>query len=453
MRNEFSKVVGHGKFISSRASVCVFWLLLGASCQSNGAWLSICNDLPLSVLNSRGEGYLAHVFDAKEQVTLLRLTENHPENPACETRELPVDAEVIDWAGFAKPAIDKAKRIVLQGREQNGRFSVSETDFTDGVEAAQETHIDMAKPLGKSRSGALLRASWFWSPTAWLDVPQRIFDVQAKLGLKRIYITVPVVEGKVRQAEALRQFLQTAHQRGLQVWAVLGDPQAVLAQERTNFLALVESYQAFNTEGEQRLDGLQLDIEPYLLPGFQLNSSVWLQKQAETVNTVHQLAPSLVLDIVLPFWFEPLRGDGAAMLAAVESSIASVTVMNYRTDPEQIREFAEKFLAWGERRHKAVYIALESLAMPEEERRVYAKAEHGELWRVDFKAAPVLLLLRQARDLPGARPYRFVYSRKVDGSNTSFFRQPEELTNLLPILENRFAAWGSFAGMALHGQE
>ena len=311
------------------------------------------------------------------------------------------------------------------------------------------------RPAGKARRFSPLRASWFWSPASWLDTPQRIFDSQTSLALKRIYITVPVSEGRVQHAEQLRQFLQIAHQRGLQVWAVLGDPHAVLEQERPHFLGLASAYQVFNAaSAQQRLDGLQLDIEPYLLPGYQLNPAVWLQKQAKTVNAVHQTAPSLALDMVLPFWFEPLRSEGAALLADVEASIVSITVMNYRTDPEQIREFAEKFLGWGELRQKAVYIALESLAMTEEDLRVYRQAESGELWRFDFKAAPVLLLLQQqAQDLPGEKAYRFSYSRKIDGSGTSFFRQPNALMVLLPTLEKQFGAWSSFAGIALHGYE
>jgi len=161
----------------------------------------------------------------------------------------------------------------------------------------------------------------------------------------------------------------------------------------------------------------------------------------------------LAIDMVLPFWFEPLNGSGSELLATVEESIVSITVMNYRTDPEQISAFAEKFLAWGVQRHKAVYIALESLSMPVEEQRTYTQAISGELWRIDFKAASVLLLLQQAETLPGEMGYRFSHSRKIDGSNTSFFRHSDALMSLLPSLENQFSSWTSFAGLALHGHD
>jgi hypothetical protein len=443
------------KMIGSRSSLCFFWILLGVSCQTNGAWLSICADLPPSVLNNRDEGYFAHVLDAKEKVTILQITATQPRNSGCEARELPVSADKVAWADFAKPSIGKAKQIALQGREINGHFTVSEIIANGDSEAVTATLAGKPRPVGIARSFSPLRASWFWSPDSWLNKSQRIFDSQTTLGLKRIYITVPVSGGLVQHTEQLREFLHIAHQRGLQVWAVLGDPRAVLDKERQYFLSLAGAYQVFNADGgQQRLDGLQLDIEPYLLPGYQLNPAIWLQKQAKTVNAVHQTAPSLALDMALPFWLEPLQGNGAALLADVEANIASITVMNYRTDPEQIREFAEKFLAWGELRQKAVYIALESLAMPEEDLRAYRQAENGELWRFDFKAAPVLLLFQeQVQNLPGGNAYRFSHSRKIDGSGTSFFRQPGELMRLLPTLETQFSSWSSFAGIALHGQE
>ncbi|MEI6067092.1 MAG: hypothetical protein WCP96_07125 [Methylococcaceae bacterium] len=454
-------VINKFKSISCRKGLYSFLMLLGISCQSNAAWLSMCPDLPLSVLNNRDEGYFSHFLNAQEKIIILRITATKPENPGCETKELPVGADKVSWAGFAKPAINKARQIALQGRELNGHFAVSEIIVPDASDAALATLVDKPKPVyrplltAKARRFLPLRAGWFWSPDSWLIRPQKIFDSQTTLGLKRIYMTVPVSKGQVQHREQLRKFLQIAHQHGLQVWAVLGDPEAVLEREKQSFLALVHAYQVFNTDGgQQKLDGLQLDIEPYLLPGYQLNPAIWLQAEAKTVNAAHQIAPSLLLDMVLPFWFEPLQGDAAKLLADVEASIGSITVMNYRTDPEQIREFAEKFLAWGELRQKPVYIALESLPIQEEDLHAYREADSGELWQFDFKTSPVLVLLReQVQQLPGGKAYRLSHSRKIDGSGTSFFRQPGELMKLLPTLETQFGAWSSFAGIALHGQE
>jgi|GEM_PF-1335617 len=450
----FSQANRH-KSVGMRIVISLFFVLLSVSCQTNSAWLSMCNDLPLSALNNRGEGYLSHVLSVEEKVSILKLVTAQPDNLGCEAIELAVDAEQVVWGGFVDSATGKAKQIALQGRELNGRFTVSEIISNDTSEAAPIMPKNKPRLATGVPHSSSLRASWFWSPASWMVAPKQIFDAQNNLALTRIYITVPVSNRQVQNHQQLRQFLQAAHEHGLQVWVVIGDPYAVLDNGKEHFLELVEAYQGFNTaNSQQQLDGLQLDIEPYLLPGYQLNPAIWLQKQAKIVNVIHQIAPKMSLDLVLPFWFEPAHGDSADLLANVEASIVSITVMNYRTNSEQIIEFAEKFLAWGELRKKAVFIALESLGLPEEDRRVYRQAESGELWHFSFKTAPVLLLLQQqTQDLPGGKAYRFLYSRKIDGSSTSFFRQPGELTRLLPSLESHFSAWSSFAGIALHGQE
>lgn len=441
--------------MKARVGFCVISVLVGVSCQSNGAWLSMCNDVAISSVDKNDTKYLAHILTYEEKSTVLQLDASRPETSACESLELPVTHEDVRWAGFVKATAANEQQIALQGRELDGHFGVSEIITPETPVKTTMATVIKPRPLSSKSLFPITRASWFWSPAAWLESPQRIFAAQNNLALTRIYITVPVNEGHVQHPEQLSQFIQTAHQRKLQVWAVLGDPNAVLDQERMHFATLAGAYQRFNTtHGPQKIDGLQLDIEPYLLPGYSLNPLLWLQKQAKTILLTHQTAPSLAIDMVLPFWFDPLHADGATLLSEVDTSIASITVMNYRTDPDQITELAEKFLEWGERREKAVYIALESLAMPEEDRHVYKQADSGELWRFDFRGVPVLLLFKQPmQNLPGEKAFRLLYSRKIDGSNTSFFRQPDELTKLLPILEKQFVGWSSFAGLSLHGFE
>lgn len=458
--NFLSKKINKYKPIAFLGRGCLFWLFVTISCQSNAAWLSVCSDLPLSIIEDHEEGYFAHVIDANEKAIVIKITALQPVNSGCETKALPVNADKVSWAGFDKPVTTKVKQIALQGRELNNHFSVSEMIISEESVVNPLASLDPSPSNYKSLStnkihnNLPLRASWFWSPDIWLKHTTQIFDRQSAFGLNRIYVTLPVSQGKVQYEEQLRLFLQTAHQHGLQVWAVLGDPRAILEDEQQKFLSLAGAYQVYNSNNlQQKIDGLQLDIEPYLLPGYQLNPTIWLQKQAKTVKAVHQTAPSLALDMVVPFWFEPLQGAGAEMLTEVEASITSITVMNYRTDPNQIQAFAEKFLAWGELRQKQVYIALESLTMIEEELRTYTQADRGELWRFDFKVAQILVLLQQTEILPGGQAYRFSHSRKVDGSETSFFKQPGELIKLLAILEAQFGAWSSFAGLVLHGQE
>ena len=430
-------------------------LLNSNASQSAESWLSICSDAPASVLENANNSVLAQLENTAETLTVLQITPNRLERAACESQKLPFSRDAVLWGRFVNRDTPLAPKIALQIQEKKERFTVTEVIPLELPQRAPAAVLPQTfKPKHPVNRVPPLRSAWFWSAAAWLETPQIIFKKQAALKLNRIYITVPTSEGVVKNAAQLRQFLHAAHAQGLQVWSVMGDARAVLEQEKTRTLSLVSAYQAFNSEknATQRLDGLQLDIEPYLLPSYQTNPAMLLQKQAQIINAIHRVTPSLALDVVLPFWFDPARPDEAQLLNAIEPAIASLTIMDYRTDPEQIRTFAEKFLAWGETKKKLIAIALESSPLPEETRRVYREANKGELWSLPLKSGSVLLLLKQETTaLPSVKTYCFSHAQKIDGSNTSFFQKTAELAKILPPLEKDFSVWSSFAGIAFHG--
>lgn len=287
-----------------------------------------------------------------------------------------------------------------------------------------------------------------------METPERIFDAKSKFGINRIYISVPIINRQVSHPKELRQFLQHAHAQALQVWVVLGDPRGVLNEGVDRFLSASAAYSAFNDDAlpAERLDGLQLDIETYLLPGYWQDPAAWLSKYAHVVTTIHKSAPELQLDIVLPFWFDPETSLVASMLDDVGDSINRITVMDYRTDPRQIRCIATQFLAWGERNGKSIDIALETLPIEQEDRRHYRQAESGELWRLHLGGGTVLLLLSNSHQPnSGITSYRYTNTKQIDGTDISFFRKKDSFKGLLSPLETELSAWPSFSGLAIHG--
>ena len=162
--------------------------------------------------------------------------------------------------------------------------------------------------------------------------------------------------------------------------------------------------------------------------------------------------PNLPIDIVLPFWFDPETPLIGSMLSNIVDSIDRITVMDYRTDPKQIKRKASPFFDWGSRNNKAIDIALETLPMPQEERRSYQQAEAGELWRIQLADKTIVLLLKNARASDaGVISYRATHARWVDGTDISFYKNKEKLWALLPLLQSDFSAWPSFSGLAIHG--
>ena len=428
--------------------------LLAAPCQAD--WLSVCDHQPQDVLTQPAAGYRTHAWDVQGRVTLLQVTPEPPALANCQLHELKGDVGAVSWASLIPPMGADTTRLILQGDEQNGRFAVSEVILPQ-AEAPAPRVVTPSLPVSSEAKHAetlpRTRAAWFWSPARWLEAPEKIFASQQENGLRRIYITVPVEQGAVRHPDELAAFIRQAHLRDLAVWAVFGDATSVLPEGRESSAQMASAYAAFNRQSEARLDGLQLDIEPYLLPGYRLDPSGWQVRYLDAVRYIHAAAPQLALDLALPFWWGAEAGGGQAFLAGLAGTVDSLTVMDYRTNAAEIIRFAEPFLEWGQRHRKKVFVALEALHIPDEGRRHFQSASSGELWHFVLAGREVLLLLDKPARLAQGRGFRFTHSSRFAGSSVSFYGRTPELMALLPSLEGHFKKWTSFAGMALHGLE
>ena len=295
------------------------------------------------------------------------------------------------------------------------------------------------------------RALWAWRPAQWLEAPARLLAMLEKSRADTVYLTVPVREGAVQDPAALRDFIATAGKRGIKVWAVTGDPRSVLPQQRPAQVALARAYAHYNQSAPQaaRLAGLQLDNEPYLVPGYHLDVERWLTAYVETVREV-RAAGELPLEIAVPFWWAEQAYRDGKLLDALAPHVDSAAVMNYRTDPARIRQSAEPFLAWGARHGRSVRIALEAGPIDDEVVRHYRPAPSGELWLLDLAGLPALVLLDGAAPPPAGRAFAYSHETRAPASAITFRGKAGSLVPLVEQLEQEWRAWQAFRGIALH---
>ena len=301
------------------------------------------------------------------------------------------------------------------------------------------------------------RALWIWQPQYWRQQEAQLLELLAAQGADTVYISVPLQGDppEVEQAEALQRFIAAAGRRGLKVWAVAGDPRAVLPDERRKFVALAAALADYNRKAPpaSQLAGLQLDIEPYLNPGYAHDPEGWLTAYVETLALIKPRV-MMPLDVALPFWWGRQRLRDGLFLDALKPLVDVVTVMNYRTDPQQLMAFAEPFLSWGTANGKPIRIGLESGPIPDESLHAYRRASAGDLWLVNIgRQHAVLLMLDAARANPAGISYGHSHTINRGGDQVTFQRNPEALRKLLPQLEDLWRAWPSFAGVALHGMD
>lgn len=297
------------------------------------------------------------------------------------------------------------------------------------------------------------RAAWVWQAADWREHGPGLLDWAAAHAVRDLFITVPFRNEAVREPGALAAFIRAAGRRGIRVLSVDGDPHMVLPDHQAALARMVRAYAAYNAgvEPAARLAGLQFDVEPYLLPEYGAGKADWDARYLAMARTLRTAAGSLHLELVVPFWW-----DGkTALLDGLAPLVDALAVMDYRTDPAQLMEFAVPFLDWGARHRKQVRIALEAGEIAPETQRRYVRADAGEagpLLRLRADGQQVLVLLRDPVAAGEAgEVFRLQSTREIDGSATTFHKDKPALLRLLPGLETDFSAWeAAFGGIALH---
>jgi hypothetical protein len=299
------------------------------------------------------------------------------------------------------------------------------------------------------------RSTWVWKAADWREHGPRLLDWAAAHAVRDLFITVPFRNEALREPAALAAFIRAAGKRGIRVLSVDGDPHMVLPDHQAALARMVHAYAAYNAgvEPAARLAGLQFDVEPYLLPEYGVGKVDWDARYLAMARTLRAAAGSLRLELVVPFWWDAKT----ALLDGLAPLVDALAVMDYRTDPGQVVEFALPFLDWGARHHKQVRIALEAGEIAPETQRRYVRAgagEAGQLLRLRLGGQQVLALLREpaaADAITNADAFRLQSTREIDGSATTFHKDKPALLRLLPGLETDFSAWGdAFGGIALH---
>lgn len=305
------------------------------------------------------------------------------------------------------------------------------------------------KSIPTSASGT---ATWLWARSTWLEPSEELLRKLERAHFKTIYVSIQLDEaGKIRDADQLRHFIAAAAAHHLSVWMVDGDPYAVLGSEQPKFVQRARAMNEFNAGGGQRerFGGAQWDIEPFLIPGFDTGAGEWLQAYLETVQAIRsvQAAP---LELCVPFWFAEIRTPQGPLLDALATKCDGLAIMDYRTDPDLIRNAAEPFLAWGEINHKRIKIALELGPIDDEKREHFRPQTEGTVWLLPFAEEDILVRLKSSVHLPFATGFFKTHETIASGNRITFQKKIPTLKMLMPELIRHFSQWTSFDGMALH---
>lgn len=203
---------------------------------------------------------------------------------------------------------------------------------------------------------------WVWNYRAMLEHPEHIFAACQRQHCARLLIQMPRMTDEDVVWSAYARLFGTARELGIEALALDGYPEAIqepraLADKLHKLLHLVDA---------RALAGIQLDIEPYLLPGF-FHSEAGPRQYLDAIDLFNEVIGGRTrLSMVIPFWLAEKTVGGRPLAFAVMDRVEDVAVMSYRTDLDELARIADDTLRYGDLMGVSVWLALETTSLPVE---------------------------------------------------------------------------------------
>jgi hypothetical protein len=242
--------------------------------------------------------------------------------------------------------LDLRRVVAASVIPENGRAHVILKSFT-------------VEHVASTRQGQTKRGYWVWKYREALKDPDAMLDSCVRQGCHRILVQMPDMKDSESVWKAYVRFLSIAHGRHIQVFALEGYPEAVdapgpLIAKIQRLLKMVD---------RETLDGVQLDLEPYLLEGWEMDEEAY-SRYLDTVDVIKGALSGTRFSIVIPFWFTSQMARDRPVAFSVMDRVDEVAVMTYRTDGAELRAIAEDNLRYGDLAGIPVWLAIETRPLP-----------------------------------------------------------------------------------------
>lgn len=235
---------------------------------------------------------------------------------------------------------------------------------------------------------------WAWEYREVIDDPEKAVQTCRTHGCQRLLVQMPSDADSDAVWSGYAAALRWIDAQGIEAYALDGYPEAVY--EPSRLTAKIERVLSLMPRGA--LAGVQLDIEPYVLPRFASDPDGF-HRYLEAVRMMKSVTHARTrLSIVMPFWFSSIEAEGRAVGFEVMDVADEVAIMSYRTDLDELQAIAADVLRYGDLVGRPVWLAVETRALPLE--------RHVRLQRVDVQRLADAFVDRQRRQLVYEAPPR-----------------------------------------------
>ena len=236
---------------------------------------------------------------------------------------------------------------------------VVRADGGDAQLALEECTLIRETDAARSSPGV---GFWVWDYRAAITDPHAMIKACQRAGCSRVLIQMPAISEDETLWASYATLFPFAKARHIDVFALDGYPEAiqepgVLADKVKRLLALVHW---------DAIAGVQVDIEPYLVPGFFADAS-GPRRYLDTIDHLKEaIAGRTRLSVVMPFWFTSPTVQGRPIAYSVIDRVDEVAIMSYRTELDEIQAIADDTLRYGTLAQVPVWLAVETTPLPVE---------------------------------------------------------------------------------------
>ncbi|MCP9456820.1 MAG: hypothetical protein NNA18_12025, partial [Nitrospira sp.] len=267
------------------------------------------------------------------------------------------------------------------------------------------------------RPGPMKRGLWVWDLQKAQQQADQIGKTCRSIGCRRLSVQMPPAGESVSVWRAFCSLVRRWRDEGLEVFGLDGWPEAAVNPDR-----LLAGIRRLMVECDDVLPaGLQVDIEPYLLPEARLGQERYRDYLTALTKIRRVLPASLSFSVVVPFWFTHLSVEGRSLALSVFEVADEVVVMSYRVEGAEARGLVEDWVRYGALLGKPVWGALETRPLPDERHlvlRQVARAEEATAF-LD-RSSGRLVLDAPGSDRPGLVYFAETDRYQVPGARLSF---------------------------------
>lgn len=255
-----------------------------------------------------------------------------------------------------------------------------------------------------ARAEAYDRSMWVWEQdtrNAIYDPAkgQALLDFSSAKNIKTLYLygdSYLGVNDVTSHPGYYRSFISEAHQRGMQVHALLGSEhlrtwEYILPEKRGDALAMVSNVLGYNASSSstEKFDGFNVDIEPYILGDWESKQAYYAGQYLDTLAAQRQLVAAsgqaLEYGACIPRWYDAVselqgidyNGQVKPLYQQIQDMSEYVSIMDYVNSADMIVSDASNELWYADGINKKVSIGVETMDIQPPWATFYGFTEQG----------------------------------------------------------------------------